>query len=85
MPVGSHTSSLDPESGNRRQTANQPPYLSVNLPPNDWIVFQIRRDEQFDMENERELARLRYENKYLRDCLKIGKNFGSIPADENTW
>ena len=36
------------------------------------------------MENERELARLRYENKYLRDCLKIGKNFGSIPADENT-
>lgn len=38
----------------------------------------IRRDETFDLENEKELSRLRYENRYLRECLKIGKEFGSI-------
>ena len=44
---------------------------------------QIRRDEDYDLQNERELARLRYENRYLRECLKIGRDFGSIPPEEN--
>ncbi|KAL5252449.1 hypothetical protein ACHWQZ_G015280 [Mnemiopsis leidyi] len=43
----------------------------------------IRRDEDYDLQNERELARLRYENRYLRECLKIGRDFGSIPPEEN--
>lgn len=42
----------------------------------------IRRDEDFDLQNERELARLRYENKYLKECLKIGRDFGSIEQGE---
>ena len=34
------------------------------------------------MENEQELARLRYENKYLKECLNIGRHFGSITLED---
>eukprot|EP00116_Pleurobrachia_bachei_P009523 sb/3469785/ len=45
-----------------------PKYTTVCSTPH---VFQIKRDEQMDSDVDQELTRLRYENKYLRDCLKI--------------
>jgi len=38
----------------------------------------VERDEKYSLENEKELARLRYENKHLKKCLGFGKEFGSL-------
>ena len=40
---------------------------------------QVERDEKYSLENEKELAKLRYENKHLKRCLGFGKKFGSLP------
>ena len=71
---------------------NRRPIIDIVQHPSKNVVFsvfsslpthQIRRDEDYDLQNERELARLRYENRYLKECLKIGRDFGSIPPEES--
>lgn len=48
------------------------------------LPFQVKQDEEYDLEMKQEMARLRYENKYLGKCLKIGHSAGSITKEDNS-